>query len=92
VTRQKNLNNVILYNIACVFAISSAAAEKDSKLAPADRMRLKAQYADRAVELLHQAVAKGLQNTSALTTDPDLALLRSREDFQKLVQELEKKK
>jgi hypothetical protein len=78
-----------LYNIACVFSGSSVAAAKDGKLTPADRTRLKAQYADRAMESLHQAVAKGFQNAAALKSDPDLAPLRSREDFQKLVQEVD---
>jgi serine/threonine-protein kinase len=79
------------YNIACVFALSSAAAEKDAKLTSADRTRLKAQYADRALNFLRQAVAEGYQESSWLKGDPDLASLRSREDFQKLVRELERK-
>jgi hypothetical protein len=91
VARQEGLGQVNDYNIACVFAISSRAAENDGKLAPRDRGRLKAQYADRAIEFLRLAVAKGLQIPSALTSDPDLAVLRSREDFQKLVQEVEQK-
>jgi hypothetical protein len=91
VARLQGLGDTNLYNIACVFSGSSAAAAKDSKLTPADRTRLKAQYADRAMESLHQAVAKGFQKTAVLKSDPDLAPLRSREDFQKLVQELERK-
>jgi tetratricopeptide (TPR) repeat protein len=91
VARQEGLGNVNHYNIACVFALSSAAAEKDSNLSPADRTRLKAQYADRAIEFLRQAVSKGYQNAASLKTDPDLAALRSREDFKKLVQEVEQK-
>jgi tetratricopeptide (TPR) repeat protein len=79
------------YNVACVFALSSAAAENDGKLAPADRTRLKAQYADRAVDFLRQAVAEGFQNTSLLKGDADLASLHPREDFQQLVREVERK-
>ena len=90
VARQEGLGQVNVYNIACVFAISSRAAENDSKLAPQDRGRLKAQYADRAIEFLRLAVTKGFQIPSALTSDPDLVVLRSREDFQKLVQEWNK--
>jgi serine/threonine protein kinase/tetratricopeptide (TPR) repeat protein len=91
VARQEHLGHVIHYNIACAFALSSAAAEHDGKLAPADRAKLKTQYADRAMEFLHQAVAKGFENAPALKSDPDLASLRSREEFQKLVQEVEQK-
>ena len=91
VARQEGVGQVNHYNIACVFAVSSAAAENDGKLAPADRTRLKAQYADRAMDFLRQAVAEGYQDTSMLKGDPDLASLRSREDFQKLVREMERK-
>jgi serine/threonine-protein kinase len=90
VARQEGVGQVIHYNIACVFALSSAAAENDGKIAPADRTRLKAQYADRAMDFLRQAVAEGDQNAPSLKGDPDLASLRSREDFQKLVQEVER--
>jgi tetratricopeptide (TPR) repeat protein len=79
------------YNIACLFALSSAAAANDGKLAPADRTRLKGRYADRAMESLRQAVAKGFQSAPAMKSDQDLAPLRSREDFQKLVREVEQK-
>jgi hypothetical protein len=88
---QEGLHSGSLLNIGCVFARSAAAAENDSKIAPSERNRLKAQYANRAMEFLHQAVARGLQNAAQIKTDPDLAPLRPREDFQKLVQEVEQK-
>jgi serine/threonine protein kinase/tetratricopeptide (TPR) repeat protein len=91
VARPENLSLANLYNITCVFAKSSAAAESDTKLSPPDRNRLKMRYADRAVDFLRQAVAKGFQSVAALNSDPDLAPLRSRPDFQELVQEVEKK-
>ena len=75
---RKGVSQVNHYNIACVFAASSAAAENDGNLAPADRSRLKSQYADRAMDFLRQAVAEGYQDTSMLKGDPDLASLRSR--------------
>jgi tetratricopeptide (TPR) repeat protein len=59
VAREEGVGQVNHYNIACVFAVSSAAAENDGNLPPADRTRLKAQYADRAVDFLRQAVAEG---------------------------------
>jgi serine/threonine protein kinase/tetratricopeptide (TPR) repeat protein len=91
VARQGGLDQDNHYNIACLFALSSAAAGNDGKLAPADRTRLKAQYADRAMEFLRQAVANGFRSAPALKSDQDLAPLRSREDFQKLVQEVEQR-
>ena len=91
VARQEGAGQINHYNIACVFALSSAAAENDGKLAPADRARLKAQYADRAVDFLRQAVAEGYEDAPGLKGDPDLTSLHSREDFQKLVREVERK-
>ncbi len=91
VARREGVGQVNYYNIACVFAASSAAAENDAKLAPADRTRLKAQYADRAMEFLRQAVDLGYQEIPQLKGDPELASLRLREDFQKLVGEVERK-
>jgi hypothetical protein len=91
VAREEGIGQIHHYNIACVFAVSSAAAENDNKLAAADRTRLKVQYADRALEFLRRAFAEGYQDSSLLNDDPDLAALRSRGDFQKLVQEAERK-
>jgi tetratricopeptide (TPR) repeat protein len=91
VAREEGVGQIHHYNIACVFALSSAAAENDGKLAPADRTRLKARYDDRDVDFLRQAVAEGYQDTSLLNGDPDLASLHSRADFQTLVREVERK-
>jgi serine/threonine protein kinase/tetratricopeptide (TPR) repeat protein len=89
--QRAGLGNVNLYNIACVFCRASTAAGNDGKLAPAERNRLKAQYSDRAIEFLRRSVAGGFQDATAMKADPDLAPLRSREDFRKLVQEVERK-
>src|SRR5262249_31985117 len=89
--RQERLHPVNLDNIACVCARSSTAAQKGTKLSPAHKTRLKAKYADSAMEFLHRAVAKGYRNVPELKSDPDLAPLHSREDFQKLLQEAERK-
>jgi tetratricopeptide (TPR) repeat protein/tRNA A-37 threonylcarbamoyl transferase component Bud32 len=50
----------------------------------------KQQYADRAMELLRQAVKAGFRNAAILKKDGNLNPLRGREDFKKLLQELEK--
>jgi hypothetical protein len=66
-------------------------AEKDEKLAAAQRTELTRQYADRAVETLRQAVAAGYQNVGHLKQHQDLDPLRDREDFRQLLRALEKK-
>jgi eukaryotic-like serine/threonine-protein kinase len=73
-----------LYDLArvCSFAANSV-KENDT---------LRDQYAARAVALLRQAIAKGYKNLEHLKKDEDLKALQQREDFQKLLQELEKTK
>lgn len=88
---RNDLNHQNLYNLGCVFSLSSAAAGNDTKLSTVECQRLKAQYTDRALELLSQALAKGYSNLAEFKTDKDLDPLRPREDFQKLLQELEQK-
>lgn len=67
-------------------------AEKDTQLPAAKRRDLAHSYADRAMALLRQAVAKGYKDAAHLKKDKDLDPLRSRPDFQKLLAELEQKK
>jgi len=66
-------------------------AEKDDKLSEAQRKERVQQYGERALKRLRQAVQNGFKDVQHLKTDPDLAPLRSRTDFQELVAELEKK-
>jgi tetratricopeptide (TPR) repeat protein len=68
------------YDFARVYAVASG------KLA--DK---KAEYADRAIELLTLACAAGYKDASHMKQDTDLYPLRNREDFKKLMGELEKK-
>jgi serine/threonine protein kinase/tetratricopeptide (TPR) repeat protein len=88
VARLGDLNFASVYNVACVFSRASAAADHDTKLSTADRARLKARYADRAMVYLRQAVAEGWGETSVAKKDADLDPLRGREDFQRLIAEL----
>ncbi len=69
------------YNAACVYAL--AAASRDQ---PAEAR------ADRAMELLRQAVTKGWTDFELTKKDDDLNALRTREDFQNLLADLEKEK
>jgi hypothetical protein len=77
------------YNSACVYAL--AAAAKDDKLAADEQLMVSLQYADRAMELLRQAVRMGLRTqleVNRIRTDPDLKSLRLRDDFKKLLADL----
>jgi serine/threonine-protein kinase len=86
----------ILMDAASTHAIAAGAALKDSKRTAAERERLAEQYAAHAVALLARAAAKGSFNSAAaradLHSDRDLAPLRMRDDFKKLLTDLEKTK
>jgi serine/threonine protein kinase len=71
-----------LYGLACVYALAAA------KLPLPDADRAPAQ----AIATLREAIAKGYRNLAHLRKNPDLDALRSREDFQKLLAELEASK
>jgi hypothetical protein len=77
-----------LYNLACYYALlAGVAAEAGSGLTAAERQAA----ADKAMDALRRAVAGGYRNVALFRTDTDLDALRQREDFQKLMQELEAK-
>ncbi len=59
------------------------------RLSPAERARLKAHHAERAMDLLRKAVAMGYRHPAAMRTDHDLDALRDRDDFRKLLADLE---
>jgi tetratricopeptide (TPR) repeat protein len=69
------------YDFACIYALASG------KLA--DK---KQEYADRAMELLHQAVKSGFNDATHMAKDTDLDVLRQRDDFKKLLKSLAKSK
>ena len=63
--------------------------EKDDKLdAPKRRAEMQF-YADQAMAMLRDAVAKGYKDVDHMKTNKDLDPLREREDFKKVVAELE---
>jgi superkiller protein 3 len=82
----------MLYNAACIRAICAAVIPQDPKTPPADAARLAKEQADLAMAWLHKAVAAGFSNAAHMKQDKDLDALREREDFKKLVAELEAKK
>jgi len=81
-----------LYDAACLYALCAGAAKSPSPPAPLPEGARREKLADEAMRLLQQAVAKGYKNIDHLKKDDDLKALREREDYQKLVKELEEKK
>jgi hypothetical protein len=71
-----------LYEAACVYALSAAAASDNASLA--------GQYADRAVALLRQALKKDPKAVGAIPKEARLDRLRSREDFHQLIENWKK--
>jgi serine/threonine protein kinase/tetratricopeptide (TPR) repeat protein len=87
--KRPNLTSINDYDIACLFSRSASAAERDPTLTHTDRARLKARYADRAMDFLRDAVAGGYGNPVAMRADIDLDPLRARDDFRTLIVGLE---
>jgi serine/threonine-protein kinase len=81
----KTPHPAILYDAACVFALAA-----DRRDEPAGSLS-KEECAKRAVALLQQAIAKGWKDVEHVKKDDDLKALRGRDDFKKLVVELEAK-
>jgi hypothetical protein len=84
-----------LYDLACVMSLSAAAVRQDKRLAPGESGLRAEQYATRAVALLVRSRDAGIFRDPAtreqFTKDADLDPLRSRDDFRKFVDSLEKK-
>ena len=79
-TRSSNLNAEHWYNFACVYAVASGKI--------ADK---KQEYVERAMKSLQNAVKAGFNDAAHMKQDTDLAPLRGRDEFQKLLAELEAK-
>src|SRR5262249_12249687 len=75
-------------NAACYLCRCVTLAGQDAQLAEARRKELARGYADRALELLRQAVAHGYKDAAHMKKDSDLEPLRGREEFKKLLAEL----
>jgi eukaryotic-like serine/threonine-protein kinase len=76
-TKNSNWDSGQWYDFACIFAIASG-KNADKKL----------EYADRAMDLLRNAVNAGYNNATHTAHDTDLDAIRGREDFKKLIGEL----
>jgi serine/threonine-protein kinase len=89
----KVLSGQACYGLACLHALAATAAGKDGRLPPAERKERAGRQAARAVALLGRAQGAGFfqqpANRERLKKDGDLEPLRSREEFQKLLRQVE---
>jgi serine/threonine protein kinase len=79
-------NAVTVYQTGCVFALLSDSRYSGS-ISAEDRQK----HAGKAMEFLMRAVAKGYKDAEHRKKDDDLKALRERDDFKKLLADLEKK-
>jgi serine/threonine-protein kinase len=80
-----------VYHAARSLARCVPLAERDTRLSDAQRKERAQTYANRAMTTLRQAVQNGYQDTAHMKKDKGLDPLRSRPDFQKLLQQLAEK-
>jgi eukaryotic-like serine/threonine-protein kinase len=80
------------YNAACFLSRCIPIVAKHDKLDDKQRNEAVQFYGDAAMKLLREAVSKGFKDVVHMKKDADLNPLRQREDFQKLVAELEGKR
>jgi tetratricopeptide (TPR) repeat protein len=77
------------YQAARLLTRCVSAAEQDGPAGAARRRELVEQYARRAVELLRLARSRGYADVAFMKTDPGLDVLRGRDDFARLLREME---
>jgi serine/threonine protein kinase len=78
------------HDAACMLAQCVPIVEKHDKLDATKRQAEAQFYANEAMKMLHDAIAMGFKDVAHMKQDRDLDPLRQREDFQKLLAELEK--
>jgi tetratricopeptide (TPR) repeat protein len=74
-----------------ILAVCIRAAEQDDKLSETQRQTLIRSYTEQALDRLRQAVASGYKDFGQFKKDPAYDSLRSHPEFQKLLDEVEKK-
>jgi hypothetical protein len=79
------------YNAACFLSLCVPVVAKHDKLDAAHSKEAAQFYGDAAMKFLRDAVSKGYKDVPHMTKDTDLDPLRQRDDFRKLVAELEGK-
>ena len=80
------------YTAACGLAQCVLIVEKDDQASKEQRQQQAQFYADQAMTMLRDAVTKGYKDAADMKKDSDLDPMRQRDDFQKLLAELEGKK
>jgi tetratricopeptide (TPR) repeat protein len=88
------------YNLACNLALcipligarEGSQGVNDPDGLPKNHQVRREIYGARAVEALRKAVRGGFVNTESLQSDPDLLAIRNRDDFAKLIEEVEKQR
>jgi hypothetical protein len=78
-----------IYDAACFLSLCVPVVAKRDKLDATRRQKALKFYGDAAVQLLRDAVTKGYKDVAQMKKDTDLDPLRQRDDFQKLVAQLE---
>jgi hypothetical protein len=78
-TKDPSWNASKWYDFACIYSLASTKISDK-----------KNEYADRAMELLQKAVKEGWDDAGHTARDTDLDPLRNREDFKKLLADLQK--
>jgi tetratricopeptide (TPR) repeat protein len=81
-----------MYDGACNRAVCATAILLDPKTPAADAPRLAREQADLAMTWLSKSIAAGYQNTVLVKHDKSLDVLREREDFKRLLAELQARK
>ena len=79
------------YNAACFLSLCVPIVAKHDGLDATQREEAAQFYGDAAMKLLRDAVSKGYKDVAHMKKDTDLDPLRPRDDFQKLIAELEGK-
>src|SRR5262245_6336887 len=79
------------YYAACFLSLCVPIAAKHDKLDATQREEAAKSYGDASMKLLRDAVSKGYKDVAHMKNDTDLDPLRQRDDFHKLVAELEGK-
>jgi hypothetical protein len=79
------------YDLACYCSLAAAEFSRLEQLSEGQRREKVVSALDRAMEMLRKAVQAGFKDADRLKKDTDLDPLDDREDFKKLIAELEKK-
>jgi serine/threonine protein kinase/tetratricopeptide (TPR) repeat protein len=77
------------YTAAWVAIRCAGTAQRDERLTGAERERLAESYADRAVAHLQAALRHGLKDGARLRRDPAFEALHPRDDFRKLLRDID---